>query len=221
MARNRRSTGNDTTVQEDTVSDTTTEFDFPSTHDPEAGNPIEALEPDADAADLDVETLPEADDEVEDIPQQATVAEGDKPAAAKTKKPAKEPVRGELPEGMVTPIGLTKAINEQGLYTNREGEVAELKPQMVYSYIKNAPKERQYPGKSVVDSVGTTRERVCTLEEGLAWWAAKNEAADARRKNAAEKAAKQAEAKRLKAEKATATEAEGDDTQVAPAEEAE
>jgi hypothetical protein len=205
-----------TNVQEDTVSTDNLEYASAepgaaeTTDGPFAGDTStlpEAVEPDAD---VDVETLPEADDEVEELPAGATndaSTEG-KPKAAKKEK---ERARGDLPEDLVTPIGLTKAINERGLYTNREGEVAELKPQMVYSYIKNAPKERPYPGRTVTDSVGATRENVCTLEEGLAWWNAKNEAAAARRKNAAEKAKKAAEAKAKKA--AGVTEAEGETTE--------
>lgn len=163
------------------------------------------------AEDLDVETPaePDSDDDVEDIPvgPNDETAGTDKPKKA-TKEKA-QPKRGELPDGYVTPIGLTKAINEQGLYRNREGEVAELKPQMVYSYIKNAPKDRPYPGETVTDSVGTQRENCVKLEDGLAWWNAKNEAAEQRRQNAAEKAEKAAAAKAKKA--AATTEAEGDD----------
>jgi hypothetical protein len=214
MARRSRSN-----VQEDTVSTDNAELasqepgtsldgdtsvvgvpnEFPNTHDPETGEAFVTDNRDLVEPDLDVETPaePDADDEVEDIPEQPAAASDDKPKAAKKEKA--QPKRGELPDGYVTPIGLTKAINEQGLYRNREGEVAELKPQMVYSYIKNAPKDRPYPGKTVTDSVGSPRENCVLLEEGLAWWNAKNEAADARRKSAAEKAAKAAEAKAKKA----------------------
>jgi len=208
-------------VQEDTVSTDTnteaTEYDgntIALDADPNAfagENPAEA----AVQEDLDVETPtePDADDEVEELPAGTDASEDAKPKAAKKEKA--QPKRGELPDGYVTPIGLTKAINERGLYRNREGEVAELKPQMVYSYIKNAPKDRPYPGETVTDSVGASRENCVTLEKGLEWWKQKNAAADERRKNAAEKAAKAKAAKEKKEAAGDAATTEAEDNEPA------
>src|SRR5689334_5846487 len=102
-------------------------------------------------------------DETEDV---AVATEGGEKSEPKAKK---EPARGELPEGYVTPIGLAKALTEQKLHTNREGEVVEVKPQMVYSYIKNAPKDHPFPIETVKDSLGKDRQAL-KLEDGLTWW---------------------------------------------------
>lgn len=141
--------------------------------------------------------------------EQEIAAEGtEKPA--KEPKAKKEPARGELPEGYVTPVGLTKILNEKQLHRNREGEVAELRPQMTYSYIKNAPKDNPFPMEKVTDSLGKEREAV-KVDAALAWWVAKNERAAARKANAADKASK-------KAAKAAEKEAQAADSNETPAE---
>lgn len=157
----------------------------------------------------DVET-PEAT-EVEEV-----TVDGQENAdnSGSTKKKA-EPKRGTLPEGFVTPIGLAKVLTERGLHTNRQGETAEVRPQMVYSYIKNAPKDDPFPMQTVQDSLGKDRQAVAT-EEGVAWWERKNARVAGRKENAAAKAA--AKEKRA-AEKAQAAEAEAESE--SPAEEAE
>src|SRR5688500_14017078 len=86
----------------------------------------------------------------------------------KKEKKVKEKSKGDLPEGYVTPIGLTNAINEQGLAFDKTGAVKQLKPQEMYSYIKNAPKDRPSPFTEVEDSLGKTRN-AATLEAGLQW----------------------------------------------------
>ena len=146
---------------------------------------------------VDVENLGDTADDVEEVAAPATEA-----TAAAPKK-VKEKARGDLPEGFVTPIGLTKAINERGLAFDKDGAPKELRPQEVYSYIKNAPKGYEFPGEEVTDSLGNKRS-VVKLEAGVAWWVAKNERTAARKANAAEKATK-------KTAKATAT------TEAAPA----
>ena len=133
--------------------------------------------------------------------------------AEKKVKAKKEPARGELPEGYVTPVGLAKILTEAKLHIGRDGEPAEIRPQMVYSYIKNAPKEHPFPMETVTDSLGKERQ-VVKPEAGLEWWKAKNERSAARKASAAEKATK-------KAEKASAKEAEGDDVAEAEVVEAE
>jgi hypothetical protein len=153
---------------------------------------------DSTVTDVDVDVAP-VDDELEDTAAPGTeVAAAEKPAKAK-----KEPARGDLPEGYVTPVGLAKHITEKGLHKNRDGEVAELKPQMVYSYVKNAPKEFPHPFVDVTDSLGKTRQ-AAKLEDAVNWWTARAERAAARKANAAEKAAK----KTSKTEKSEAVETE-------------
>jgi hypothetical protein len=147
-------------------------------------------------------------DEVEtvDVDEVAPDTEtSEKPAKAK-----KEPVRGELPEGYVTPVGLAKVIEERKLHTAKDGS-HEVKPQMVYSYIKNAAKEDPFPLTEVQDSLGHAR-KVVLVEDGVAWWERKNERTATRRANAKEKADKKA---------AKATEAPAEDTASEPVVEAE
>lgn len=146
-----------------------------------------------DSPDVDVDV----NDEIEDTgvsDETETVAE--KPA--KEPKQKKEPVRGDLPEGYVTPIGLAKALTERQLHTNREGQIVPVAPQMVYSYIKNAPKEHPFPMETVQDSLGHDRQ-VVKLDAGIEWWTAKNARAAARKAFAADKATKKAEAAAKKA----------------------
>jgi len=141
-----------------------------------------------DAADVEtVEPTAEVD-EVE--------ATADAPKAAKVKK---EPARGDLPEGFVTPIGFAKILSEKGLQKDRAGEVVkDVRPQMVYSYIKNAPKDDAFPLEDVTDSIGKTRS-VVNIEKGLDWWTRKNDRTEARKTNAAAKEAKKAEKAAAKA----------------------
>jgi hypothetical protein len=135
--------------------------------------------------DLDVDTTPEEDGVVEPTAESTT---------EKTPKAKKEPVRGELHEGYVTPVGLAKVITEKGLHTNREGEVVPLAPQMVYSYVKNAPKDDPFPfEEGYLDQSGKPRQ-AAKLEAALAWWDRKKTRANERKTNAATKAAKKAAA---------------------------
>jgi hypothetical protein len=145
----------------------------------------------------------------------ATTTEGE--TTEKAPKAKKEPKRGELPEGFVTPIGLAKVLTEKGLHQNKDGETVEVKPQMVYSYINNASKEDPFPLQTVTDSIGAER-KVVNLDEGVAWWERKNARVAERKANAAAKA--DAKAKRA-ADKATATEAEGESSDAGEVTEAE
>jgi hypothetical protein len=140
-----------------------------------------------------------------DVPEVEVEEVGTPETSEKEPKAKKEPARGELPEGYVTPVGLAKVIGEKGLQTSREGEVVkDVKPQMVYSYLKNAPKEDPFPIETVKDSLGKDRQAV-KVDAGVAWWERKNERAAIRKQNAAEKAQKKAD----KAAAAPTTEAEG------------
>jgi hypothetical protein len=132
----------------------------------------------------------DTDFELEDVEEVSDAPEANE-EKAKAKK-EKERTRGDLPEGYVTPIGLCKELNERNLGRDRNGNEKELKPQEVYSSIKNAPKDYAFPGETVEDSVGSPRF-VVKLEAGVEWWEAKNKRTAERRENAAEKAAKKAE----------------------------
>jgi hypothetical protein len=145
-----------------------------------------------------------------DTPEVVSGPEGTESAAPKEKKPA----RGALPEGYVTPVGLAHELGKRGLQKDRDGNVlTEVKPQMVYSYMRNAPKEDAFPIEKVNDDQGNERQAL-KLDAGIEWWERKNKRAAERKENAAAKAAK-------KAEKAAATsEAEGSD-ETGPTEEAE
>lgn len=141
-------------------------------------------------------------DEVETVENDEQEAVAEK-AAPKAKKAS---ARGDLPEGYVTPVGFAKIATERQLHINREGEVAEVRPQMVYSYMNNSPKDDPFPVTTVEDSLGKKRQALL-VEEGIAWWERKNERVARRKQNAAEKAAR-------KAERAAAKEAEGEDAPV-------
>jgi hypothetical protein len=141
-------------------------------------------------------------DEVETVTEDVeTVAEGTEPTAPKAKK---EPARGELPEGYVTPVGFAKIVTERELHTARDGS-HDVKPQMVYSYIKNSPKEDAFPLQTVTDSLGHERQAVL-IEDGVAWWARKNERVGNRKANAEAKATAKAERAAAKATEDASTE---------------
>lgn len=112
-------------------------------------------------------------------------------ATEATPKAKKEPTRGTLPDGYVTPVGLATALTAQGLHTDKHGVVTTLKPQVVYSYIKNAPKDYAFPMESVTDSLGKTRAAV-RLDAGIAWWVAKNARTASNKEASAAKAAAKA-----------------------------
>lgn len=144
---------------------------------------------------------------------QSEVDEAPAPASAETTpaKTGKQPKRGDLPEGYVTPVGLAKALTEH----YKSADPSKLNPQgvfpsqMVYSYIKNAPKDRPFPSETIEDSLGVPRS-VVKLEAGLQWFKDKDAAK-------AERARVKAEKEATKAAKPTATTPTAD----APVEEAE
>jgi hypothetical protein len=169
----------------------------------------------------DVETTVEGEDVVVDGPE----ASADAPKAAAKKEPA----RGDLPEDIVTPVGLAKLLSKpidgnaentdaSNFYHTDKNGGHEVKPQMVYSYMKNASKEDPFPVITTEDSIGKQRQTV-KVSEGLAWWSRKNERAAARKASAAEKAEKSAAAKAKKeAEAANTTEAEAGEPEATEAE---
>jgi hypothetical protein len=173
---------------------------------------------------MDESTVPEVDtpaastdDEVEELPTPAEGEDNGKPA----KKAKPEPARGDLPEGYVTPVGLAKILSKRGLHKDRDGKTVDVPPQMVYSYIKNAPKDHPFPLVKVKDSIGKERDAV-EIDKAIAWWEAKNARVQERRENvAAKEAAKLAAAEKRKAAAAegadagTVNEAEGETTEAA------
>lgn len=141
--------------------------------------------------DVDVDSDLESD-EVEETTNAEPKAKAEKVPAA--------PKRGDLPEGYVTPVQFAKALSD-GIVKDAEGNDKVVPPQVVYSYIKNAPKDHPFPNtdgtnvlNDVEDSNGVGR-KAFLLEEGLAWWEEKTQRASARKANAAAKATKKAEPK--------------------------
>jgi len=139
--------------------------------------------------DFDVDT---ADEDLEDVEET-----GDETPKVKAEKAPVAPKRGDLPDGWVTPVAFAKYMTENQLHHDKEGNVAELRPQVVYSYIKNAPKDNPFPNselgklKTIEDSNGIARGAF-KLADGLAWWEDRKQRAEARKANAAAKAEKKA-----------------------------
>jgi hypothetical protein len=141
---------------------------------------------------MSVTDTTETDLDVEAVEPDADVEETDGAEATTEAKAPAAPKRGALPEGFVTPIGFAKIVGEKGLHTDRNGEVVrDVKPQMVYSYMKNSPKDDRLETIEIEDSNGVTR-KVLKVDEAVAWWERKNERAGQRKANAAEKAQKAA-----------------------------
>jgi len=119
-----------------------------------------------------------------------TVAEG-------TETPAKESksTRPKLEEGYVSPIEFRNELVKSGRVTD------DFRPQVIYSYIRNGGKNNPFP---VHDSNGRPAIK---LEEGFAWWDAKEARKVEREANAKAKAEKKAE-KAAEAPAEAVTEAE-------------
>lgn len=145
----------------------------------------------------DVEALATADETEETVESPAE-------AGAEKVSKAKGPKRGDLPEGVVTPVGLAKILTEKKLHTNKAGEIVAVAPQMVYSYMKNSTKDDRLETHAVTDSAGVERQ-VLDIDKAVAWWERKNTRTAERKANAAAKATKAAE----KAAAKPAEEAEG------------
>jgi hypothetical protein len=186
MARRKNTSDTpENTNQEDTMTTSPVATDTAIEAGPEDTAAIDdndALEQDVD---LDVE---EPDEDVEETDGESEETE----SGESTDKAPKKPTKGDLPEGFVTPIQFAKILGERELHTDRDGNVVkDVKPQMVYSYMKNSPKDDRLEPQEIEDSNGVKRS-VLVLEEALAWWARKNERAAQRKANAAEKAQKAA-----------------------------
>jgi hypothetical protein len=159
--------------------------------------------------------MPRKQNQNQDVETVEETEEVATPEASAEKKATKksEPKRGDLPEGYVTPVGLAKILGERGLQKNRAGEVlTEVKPQMVYSYIKNAPKDDQFPLEDVEDSKGNTRSAV-KVDAAIEWWERKNARTAERSANAAKKAEAKAQRAAAKAEEGESSEEAGEVTE--------
>lgn len=108
---------------------------------------------------------------VEHLPS-APVAD-DAPAPRRTSK------KGFMPEGWVTPVGLTKVINDRGLYPG-EGELGGIYNPIAASEKAGDP----FPG--VYDHEGY--KVIVEIEAGLAWYVRWTERQAKRRENAAQRA---------------------------------
>lgn len=152
-----------------------------------------------------VEEVDVVDDEAEDVQVEApeATAEGEKP------KNESAPKRGDLPEGLITPVAFAKLLSQpidgnpenkddsNYRYTHSKTGDHTVAPQMVYSYLKSV-KGSKDPNKltikdGVVDSNGMARNNILVQDEALAYWDAKNKRTAESKEAAAEKAAKKAE----------------------------
>jgi len=202
--------GGDTTESETAV----------ATLDPQAEAET-ADEADADL-DVDVDTAAETNDEVETIAtppviKGATVKKVGEKATTSTRRP--------VAEGYVAPVEAAKALSRHLTTKAREaGQIGEdqeveVKPQVMYSYIKNNGPESKNPLPRYTDAALTGgRECVVKVEEVIEWWEAKDTRVAERKANAKAKADKKAE----NAKKETAAVVEAEDKEpAAPVVEAE
>jgi hypothetical protein len=160
----------------------------------------EPLEEGTVLTDPDVPT--EVDADVDTPAETDTVAEGSE-GETKQPKAKKEPARGELPDGYVTPVGfaheLTKRLQAQGA-SNKHGLITEanpIPPQQIYSTMRNSTKtpmpfaiaNKEQTEGGIVDSKGLHRT-AGKLDELFAWWDAKDTRKAERSANATAKAEK-------------------------------
>lgn len=151
--------------------------------------------------DLDVDSGSDDDDEVEEV---TAVTPTGKPVKSASKESSRPPV----PEGFISPVAAAKKLGEHLTAKARETDPnapeVEVRPQVVYSYIKNSQ-----GGKNPIPTYEEGgRSKLLKLDEFLAWWDEKDARVAASKANAAAKAAKKAE-KAKAAPAAEATEAEG------------
>lgn len=162
----------------------------------------EVAEPDAD---VDVDSAEETDE---------TDEPDDKPAGVvKKRSPSGATSRPPVPEGYVSPVAAAKKLSEVLTARAREAgqleddEIIEVRPQVVYSYIRNS-QGGKYP--IPVYEVGG-RSNLLKLDEFIAWWDEKDKRVAERKANATKKAAKKAaKAKEAPVEEAEGSEPEGE-----------
>jgi hypothetical protein len=139
-----------------------------------------------DDADVDVDAPEAAEDSVEEGTAEA-------PKAEKKKKSTRAPV----PEGFISPVAFAKVLTEHLKQDHPELGVRleadkEIRPQVVYSYIKNNPSGGKYPFPT---HAAEGRAFVIKADEGLQWWDEKDLRVRASKAAKAEKEAKKAAAK--------------------------
>jgi len=131
------------------------------------------VDPDAPDVDPDVEIGAADDEDAEVVPPQGSDKAPTDPKAAKAKK---ESTRPPVPEGFISPVQFAKLLGEhltaKARETNPEAEAIEVRPQVVYSYIKNNDASSKNPFPCRTDVPG--RAIVLKADEGLAWWDEKN-----------------------------------------------
>ena len=144
-------------------------------------------EPDAD---LDVDSG-DAED-VEEVP-----AEAEKPKGATKKATKAANTRPPVPAGYISPVAAAKKLSAHLTAKARaagqleEDEEIEVRPQVVYSYIRNNQEGKSKNPIKTYSEGG--RENLLKLDEFIAWWDEKD-ARVAARKAGAKKTAKKAEA---------------------------
>src|SRR3954452_23107142 len=127
------------------------------------------------------------DSEVLAVAPEQPAAQGENQTSSPTRS------KGDLPDGYVTPIGLAKAISEKAktgvegfANTFKPDEKSNLRPQVVYSHIRNASKSNPVPTELIKDSIGAERLAIKT-DAGLEWWASKTKRVQASKEAAANK----------------------------------
>lgn len=151
-------------------------------------------------SDIDVDVDMPDEDELE---AEVEVGESEEATKATAAADAAKRQKDDLPEGVVTPTGLTNFLNKK-----HEGEPdwVTLKPQQMYGWFKTG---KDFPG-----SFHTDGRYICVRDEGEAWCEAQIEKAKERKATKAQKAVEAAKA----AETASATpevEADAPDVEIA------
>jgi hypothetical protein len=171
---------------------------------PQFNEPVEVEDVDVidDEGDTDFDV--DAEDEIEDTGTDEA-PKTDKPAKAK-----KESTRPPVPEGYVSPVKfaseLTAHAEAQG-WTDTKGNPITgdnpIKPQIVYSYIKNNTGDGAKHPFPTHPAEG--RAFVVKVDEGIEWWTALRERTAASKAAAAEKREKKANAAKTSAQAAAET----------------
>lgn len=132
----------------------------------------------ADEVEAPAEVAPHTRDECEDL-DACTVEHLPAAPVAEDAPKARSGKKGFLPAGWVTPVGLTKVINDRGLYPG-EGELGGIYNPIAASEKAGDP----FPG--VYDHEGY--KVIVEVEAGIAWYVRWTERQAARRENAAQRA---------------------------------
>src|SRR5215207_8021068 len=114
----------------------------------------------------------------DDTSTEETTADAETPTEGGEESKAKQK-RDPLPEGYVTPVGLTNALNERAGV--KSGEQGAIRPQMIYGYKKNNNANFREAVGLVTHSDG---REILVLAQGLAWWDEKEQRKSARAEKA-------------------------------------